>query len=269
MKLYRGITITFEVVKIFVVLFFLWPFVTWLNFWTTFKPETLVMLNKIKIVIRTKNIFTKITDICMAYECILRDDYQLRSLKLSKGDVVIDIGAHIGSFSLAIAKQFPQVKILSFEPSLDSYKVFKKNIEVNNYKNIVAFNKAITSQGKKITLYLDSVNSALNSVHARKNNCVEISSISIERVFQDNNIKKCAFIKMDCEVAEYDIILNTSLDILRKIELMVIEYHNPVDFGIVNKKYTLSNLIKHLENSGFTCNVNKMKKYQGMVVAKR
>ena len=74
---------------------------------------------------------------------------------------------------------------------------------------------------------------------------------------------------MDCEGSEYDIILNTPIKVLRKTKAIVIEYHDPDDFGIANKKYTLSNLVKHLKKAGFKCNVNKMKNYQGIVVARR
>jgi len=267
MKLHRGITRTYEVIKIIILLFYKWPFSTWINFWITYKPETVVLINKIKVTIRTKNIFTKITDISMAYECILRDDYQLKKMKFSKGDVVLDIGAHIGSFSLAIAKQHPDIRILSFEPSPNSYRILRKNITINNYKNIVPFNKAVISKEKKGGIYLDPVNSALNSIYRSKGHYVKVPSISLEKIFRSNNIKNCAFIKMDCEGSEYDIILNTPLNLLRKIKAIVIEYHDPVDFGISNKKYTILNLVKHLKNAGFKCNANRMKNYQGILVA--
>lgn len=267
-RLNTAITRLYEVFKLSIALFRMWPFFTWLNFWTTHKAETTVVINDIKVAIRTKSMFTKAADISMAYECILRDDYQIKNLRASKGSVVLDIGSHIGSFSLAVAKKHPDIKIFSFEPSPYSYKILKKNIELNNYQNIVPFNKAVTSNGRNVAIYFNPLNSAADSLYKRNSCYIVVPSISLEKIFQKGNIKKCAFLKMDCEGAEYDIILNTPIKILQKVERMILEYHQSY-FEISNKNYTLPKMINHLELAGFTCNVQKMKSYQGLIIAKR
>ena len=37
-------------------------------------------------------------------------------MNLSSGDVVIDVGAHIGCFSISVAQRFPQVTVVALEP---------------------------------------------------------------------------------------------------------------------------------------------------------
>lgn len=268
MKLYTRITQAHEVAIVMAYLLHLWTFRTWINFWTTNQAETVVDIKGIKLLIRTKNFFTKSADISMVYECIIKDDYGLRHLNADVG-FLIDIGAHIGSFSLAAAKKFPKAKILCFEPSPSSYAVLKKNIKLNSFRNIGVYNKAVSSNKGYASFYIDQINSAANSMYASKGFGIKVPSITLERIFKDNSIKKCAFVKMDCEGAEYDILLNTKHKILRKIQSMAIEYHVPQYFGIEDKGYSIKKLIKHLAKSGFKCTLKKTKHYQGFLIAQR
>ncbi|MEK6876381.1 MAG: FkbM family methyltransferase [Nanoarchaeota archaeon] len=269
MHLYRRITQAHEVFKVSIALFRMWPFAAWIRFWITTKPETIVNVNGIKLAVRTKNFFTRIADVSMAYECVIRDDYNLRGLKPHKESFIIDIGAHIGSFSIAAAKKYPNARILSFEPSPSNYRLLKKNISLNKCKNIAAFGKAVTSHGKRVHLYIDASNPAESGLYARKNKRVDALSINLEKVFRDFRIKKCALVKMDCEGSEYDIILNTPDYVLKKIEAMVIEYHKPEHFGITDRTHRLPNLIRRLEKSGFACTTKRSKSYQGVLTARR
>ncbi len=268
MKIYSALTQAYEVLGIVLYSLGRWPFRIWINFWTTNRDETVVAFNGIKVAIRTRNAFSKSSDISMAYECIARDDYQLRSMDIGKG-CILDIGAHIGSFSLAAAKMFPKARIFCFEPSPANYASLRKNIQINNLRNIHSFNKAVSSNEKEISICIDPVNSAANSIYGMKGAKVKVPSLSMEKIFLNNKIKKCAFAKIDCEGAEYDILLNAPNKILEKINQMVIEYHDPKHFGISNSDYNLNNLIKKLEGAGFACRLKKIKHYQGMLAAKR
>ena len=258
-----------ELIEASYSLFRILPFRIFLKLWLAKSPETIIEINDIRLAIRTRNIFAKSADISMAYECILRDDYTLNTLKLPQKSTIIDIGAHIGSFSLAAASKFRQSRIFCFEPSPANYSTLKKNVAINNLKNIFASNKAVTFDGKNVTIYLSSINSAANSIYVPKKDFIEVPSITLERIFKNNKIKKCDFLKMDCEGAEYDIILNAPIGILSKIGIMVIEYHTREYLGIKNNGYTLGNLIRKLEESGFNCEVRQSRSYQGIIFAKK
>lgn len=268
-RIYSIITQIGEVARVAAHLLFKWPFGAWTGFWLTHKPETVVRINGIMLAIRTKNIFTKSADISMAYECISRDDYQLHYLMPQDNSFILDIGSHIGSFSLAAAKKFPKAKVLSFEPSPENYGIFRKNIKLNKLKNIRAFNKAVSSKSGSVKIHINSLNSAANSLYDTDGKAISVSSVNLGRIFKRNRIKKCSFAKVDCEGAEYEILLNTPKKILGKIETMIIEYHDPEYFGIKDEKYTIQNLVKYLESSGFRCTLKRMKHYQGVLIARR
>ena len=57
----------------------------------------------------------------------LNDFYGLEKISLSKDDLVIDIGANVGIFSIYVKKKFG-CRVISFEPVIDNFNSFKENI---------------------------------------------------------------------------------------------------------------------------------------------
>ena len=53
---------------------------------------------------------------------------------ITKDSIVVDVGAHIGSFSLMAARDAR--KVLAFEPEPINYQMLKKNMELNNLENM-------------------------------------------------------------------------------------------------------------------------------------
>lgn len=173
-----------------------------------------------------------------------------RHLKNVRNDaVVIDIGAHIGTFSLFAATKYPRSHVYSFEPSPENFALLNKNIETNNLaKRITSFNIAVTDGKKKtVTLNFHPSNFGMHSVIfdydlGEKGERHEVKAISLEKIFYENKIKMCQILKLDCEGAEYEILFSTPKKILVKIKNIVMEYS---DDDQIDK------LKKFLKNAGF------------------
>lgn len=173
-----------------------------------------------------------------------------RHLKNIQNDaVIIDIGAHIGTFSLFAATKYPQSHVYAFEPSIENFALLNKNIEANNLsKRISSFNIAVTDGKKKsVTLNFHPSNFGMHSVVfdyslGEKGEKYEVRTISLEKIFYENKIKICQILKLDCEGAEYEILFSSPKKILEKIKNIVMEYS---DDDQINK------LKKFLENVGF------------------
>jgi len=83
------------------------------------------------------------------------DDYQLYGVfgeldtetvkhEIKKGDIVVDIGASIGYFTLIFARAVgDKGKVFAFEPSPKRFELLKKNIEINGYHNVTLENMAV------------------------------------------------------------------------------------------------------------------------------
>ena len=73
---------------------------------------------------------------------------------LSPGDVFVDIGAHIGYYSvLAASLVGPTGHVYAFEPSPSNYDLLRRNIQLNGLRNVTALELAIGASEGRGTLY--------------------------------------------------------------------------------------------------------------------
>ena len=79
--------------------------------------------------------------------------------------------------------------------------------------------------------------------------------LSLQAVFDQQEIAFCDFLKIDCEGAEYEMLYNLPTAYFTKIGLFAIEYHHVPD----KPEYTPEALSAFLEERGFT--VHRYKKY--------
>jgi len=120
------------------------------------------------------------------------------------GDWVIDIGANIGYYTLLLAKLVgPKGKVISFEPDPTSFKILKKNIKANNFKNIVPENKAIADKNREINFYISKKDTRFHQIFDNPDNK---KILRIRAITLDQYLKKFSgridFVKIDIEGAE-------------------------------------------------------------------
>src|SRR5690348_12501665 len=58
----------------------------------------------------------KQSDVAVIKTVFLKNEYQHEYFKIQDNDVVLDIGAHIGSFAIWATKQASNVSVIAFEP---------------------------------------------------------------------------------------------------------------------------------------------------------
>ena len=164
------------------------------------------------------------TDLMALTHVWLIEEYKSKNFEIKDTDLVIDVGGHIGLFSL-YAKQFcKNGTIYSFEPVQENYKLLSDNVNSNNLKQIKTFNLAVSTSNSTVKLYLND-DEAGHSMFSKSSKTVTVNSISLQRIFDDNNIENCNFLKLDCEGTEYEILENLPTFYFKKIEKIVIEYH--------------------------------------------
>lgn len=146
---------------------------------------------------------------------------------VKEGDVVVDLGANIGYFTLLAAKLVGQKgKVYAFEPEPKNYYYLQKNIKLNNYDYVSAFQRAVSDRNGKTKLYIcdyDTGHHTINKYNGikkySKGRITKEKSIEIETITLDDFLKgkvnQIDVIKMDVEGAEA-LALTGMDDILKK-----------------------------------------------------
>ncbi len=131
--------------------------------------------------------------------------------KLKSGDIFADVGAHFGFFSLLAAKIVgPHGHVFAFEPSINSFRLLKKNIETNT--SITAIAKAVSDDHNGRTTFHEfpmrlSEFSSIFIEHLENEKWqsqamrTTVDSVSIDGFFRELNLVP-DIIKIDVEGAE-------------------------------------------------------------------
>ncbi|MFZ1371312.1 MAG: FkbM family methyltransferase [Ferruginibacter sp.] len=130
------------------------------------------------------------------------------------GAVIIDIGAHIGLFSVIAAQVAGKTgKVYAFEPAPGTYALLQKTVSINHAGTVIeTFQKAVGKANGKITFFVsdnraDNSNSLVNYKDDRSLHGIDVAVTSIDDFVREKNISRLDFIKIDVEGAEYDTLL--------------------------------------------------------------
>jgi FkbM family methyltransferase len=197
----------------------------------TFKESEFLELKsgKTKLLVKKKESF-------VFYATFIADEY--KNLKIKKNDIVIDFGANIGDFTVKAGKLLNNTgKIIAIEPNHNNVEILKKNLELNNIKNVEIFECAITNKNGYSWLDGDDVAAEVSDI----GNVNRIKTINIENLLDELNHPKNMVIKMDIEGGEKYIFKNE--EFVHNIREIAMEVHG---------KENIETIPKILKNNNFT-----------------
>jgi FkbM family methyltransferase len=182
----------------------------------------------------------------VAGELIL-DSYGLGGLRFGPGERVLDIGGHIGLFAIYLALRHPGLRIYSYEPHPDNFKLFDRNLALNGVTNVRLYPEALSSDGRPIALACNPTNSGAVSAysvtlkHARVSG---VPSLTLDQMFDRDQIERCSLLKIDCEGSEYEALLATQS--WPRVERLCGEFHS--NRLLESRGHSPEELRKHCED---------------------
>lgn len=185
---------------------------------------------------------------CVVNEVFGADIYKsfLNNFNIN-GKTIIDIGASFGDTVIYFALNGAK-KIYAFEPLPSAYKLAEENIKFNNLQNKCCVINAAVGWGRGAYWKYPKFEYVFERdlEEYRKNKAVPI--ITLQDIIDRFSVKD-AVLKIDCEGCEYDIILNSPDELLKRFEFIIMEYH-----------YGFEDLQKKFEIAGFSIKCGKSKK---------
>lgn len=138
-------------------------------------------------------------------------DYSLFMALLSPNDVVIDIGANYGMYTLGAAKRIsPQGRVVAFEPDVRSMSLLKENARLNNYEELVTcLDVCIGDYDGEVNFYA-TIDPSFSGIHDTKRsetaNSLTLPIRRLDSVLQEKGVNQVNLIKIDVEGAEYEVL---------------------------------------------------------------
>ncbi len=138
---------------------------------------------------------------------------QIKTLPLETDGIALDIGAHVGTHSIAMARLFPALTILSFEPQQPLFKLLQRNIWENDLADRVvpihAAVGAISGTAHMSRLASDGISAGL-TIEYGSNTPMNLGGIQLDLIgtacemlsIDSLNLEKVVYAKIDVEGAE-------------------------------------------------------------------
>lgn len=165
---------------------------------------------------------------------IFSDNYRIlqSGIQFKSGDIVIDVGANEGVFSIMLAKLFPEIQIIAIEPVPNTFNTLCKNLQLNNidpHTRIIPKQIALgAEEAGSVTLNVSKDYSGGSSSFCTFTPSdqyqITVPSTSLDYIFELFQVEHCKLLKIDTEGAEYDILYNFHQ--FSKVEYMTMEIHH-------------------------------------------
>lgn len=135
-------------------------------------------------------------------------DYLLKHLSFSEGDIILDVGANVGWYSVLLSTQLaPGATIYAFEPDPDNYACLRWNLEKNKCTNVVPVQQGIAEQsGTKYLHQYKSSNPGRHSMLAiNPGPAIAVETVSFNEFIDHNHldVSRIKLLKIDIEGYEY------------------------------------------------------------------
>lgn len=170
------------------------------------------------------------------------------------GQTVIDIGAHVGVFTVKMARAVGDTgRVIAIEPRKKNLEVLHRNIKANGLKNVTIISLGAWNKKDTLKLNLFTESTALSSFHtdhfegtAHPDAVEEVAVDTLDSIFAELGIRTIDFIKMDIEGAEIEALpgMRNTLE-NSGLNLAIACYH------VVNGQESSRTIIPELEGMGF------------------
>jgi FkbM family methyltransferase len=159
---------------------------------------------------------------------------------------IIDVGANTGLFAIRMKQLYPTAHIICYEPFPSNFNQLIKNLDQSHFENCYAIKKGVGGRTRKEKLYIHSKNIGGHSIFKSESggeDSIEIDILDISDVLNYSDLSSCDLLKLDCEGAEFEIIMKIDSAIARRIPQIIFEPSPNV--------YDVRQLIKHLQVVGY------------------
>lgn len=157
---------------------------------------------------------------------------------LKPDDVFVDVGAHVGYFTLLASRQVgPAGSVLSIEPNPVALEQLRRNVERSHLRNVQVAHTACGDSHDAVRLYLhtesNSSMASLSPDNATGGAAVDVPCTTLDDLGKDRGITRVTLVKIDVEGAELSVLrgMERILREMRPVIVLEMEPHLLEGFG--------------------------------------
>ena len=177
-----------------------------------------------------------------------------------KNKILIDVGGNVGDSSL-LYSSLGAKKVIMLEPQPKFFEFAIENIKSNEYSNIQLINAGLSNASGYFKINYEKSDKTFafqeDDIHG-----IQIPKTTLEEIISkipDSNL----VLKLDCEGCEYEVLLDSLDDVLKKFDYILLEFHSG-----------FQNISNRLKNLGFNVTIlnskyTPKKQYRGHLLASK
>jgi len=158
---------------------------------------------------------------------------------------IIHVGAHIGVSVLVAAAEAKKGRVHAVEAAQDSFNLLRINLALNHADNVKPHHVAISDAPGEVRLYHDIGHWGHSITRPLSGHYESVPAVTLEQFLDSNGIDRCQFMYLNCEGAEFPILLGANASTLRRFDHIVADCHP----HLANGK-TSQDLVSHFQAAG-------------------
>jgi FkbM family methyltransferase len=164
--------------------------------------STVIEVGGIKYALLDFESFEIVSSPCAKFESFMPLWFKPR-----RGEILVDIGAHIGKYTLTAAKAVGnEGMVVAIEPHPVNYQALQRNIGLNKLENAIAFNLAAWNTDCKLKLFTGDAAGHHSVKVNRRIGWIEVKARVTDRVLKELHLDRVDWIKIDVEGAEREVL---------------------------------------------------------------
>ena len=149
---------------------------------------------------------------------ILSDSFEpwmWKHLQVSDGGTFVDVGAHVGKYTVQVAKHHPESMVIALEPNPENFRALEKNVKENRLSNVKLYNLAAWNRKCILKLYTGD-KGGHHSVKREFGRGYDIvQATTLDDIVRDAGVERVDVVKVDVEGAEAEVV-EGALEIIRR-----------------------------------------------------
>jgi FkbM family methyltransferase len=148
---------------------------------------------------------------------------------MREGDVIADIGANIGFYTLWLAsRNVPRTTVIAVEPNPAVYGALVENVRLNGFTGVTTVNAAVGERDGSVSFGVLRDAPSVGSVLATGAEQITVPMRKLSTILAENGLTRCDIVKIDVEGYEYQALMPylEATAVENWPRLLVVEYNH-------------------------------------------